>query len=94
MQSGAQAAFANRLLIELPDTAPNVDPAAVVATGATELKSFGSSLQGVRVAYMRGLKVTFAFACASIGMAFILSLFSRRKKIGGEAAKDAMAAAP
>ncbi|CAG8889869.1 unnamed protein product [Penicillium egyptiacum] len=38
MQSGAQAAFANRLLTELPNAAPNVDPSAVVATGATELQ--------------------------------------------------------
>jgi predicted MFS family arabinose efflux permease len=93
MQAGAQAAFANRLLDELPNTAPDVAPGAVVAAGATELKSFGSSLAGVRIAYMRGLKVAFAFACASMGVAFILALFSRRKKITGEAAKNAMAAA-
>jgi hypothetical protein len=93
MQAGAQAAFANRLLDELPNTAPDVDPGAVVAAGATELKSFGSSLTGVRIAYMRGLKVAFAFACASMGVAFILALFSRRKRITGEAAKNAMAAA-
>lgn len=93
MQSGAQAAFANRLLIELPNTAPGVDSAAVVAAGATQLQSFGSSLHGVRLAYMDGLKVTFAFACASMGVAFILALFSRRARIGGEAAKNAMAPA-
>ncbi|EAW19554.1 MDR family MFS transporter [Aspergillus fischeri NRRL 181] len=93
MQAGAQAAFANRLLDELPNTAPDVDPGAVVAAGATELQSFGSSLAGVRIAYMRGLKVAFAFACASMGVAFFLALFSRRKRITGEAAKNAMAAA-
>lgn len=84
MQSGAQAAFINRLLIELPEKAPNVDPSAVVATGATELQSFGSSLFGIRLAYMDGIKVTMAFACASMGLAFILSLFSLRSRIGGE----------
>ncbi|KAL2008478.1 hypothetical protein VTN00DRAFT_6672 [Thermoascus crustaceus] len=93
MQAGAQAAFANRLLGELPNTTLDVDPSAVVAAGATELKSFGSSLGGVRIVYMRGLKVTFAFACASMGVAFILALFSWRKRITGEAAKNAMAAA-
>ncbi|GIJ91429.1 hypothetical protein Asppvi_010394 [Aspergillus pseudoviridinutans] len=93
MQAGAQAAFANRLLDELPNTAPDVDPRAVVAAGATELQSFGPSLAGVRIAYMRGLKVAFAFACASMGLAFILALFSRWKKITGEAAKNTMAAA-
>ncbi|GAB1208676.1 hypothetical protein APSETT445_007427 [Aspergillus pseudonomiae] len=93
MQSGAQAAFANRLLIELPRTAPDVDPSAVVAAGATELKSFGSSLDGIRLAYMDGIKVTFAFACASVGVAFLLAFFARRARIAGEAVKNAMAAA-
>ncbi|KNG84776.1 putative efflux pump antibiotic resistance protein [Aspergillus nomiae NRRL 13137] len=93
MQSGAQAAFANRLLIELPQTAPDVDPSAVVAAGATELKSFGSSLDGIRLAYMDGIKVTFALACASMGVAFLLAFFARRARIGGEAVKNAMAAA-
>ncbi|KAL4800457.1 major facilitator superfamily domain-containing protein [Aspergillus venezuelensis] len=78
MQAGAQAAFANCLLIELPNTAPEVDPAAVLAAGATELEGFGDSLDGVRIAYMRGLKVAFAFACASMGVAFLLSLLARK----------------
>ncbi|KAL4804556.1 major facilitator superfamily domain-containing protein [Aspergillus unguis] len=85
MQAGAQAAFANRLLAELPNTAPDVDPSAVLAVGATELDTFGDSLDGVRLAYMSGLKVTFAFACASMGVAFLLALFSRRARIAGGA---------
>ncbi|KAL4958232.1 major facilitator superfamily domain-containing protein [Aspergillus filifer] len=87
MQAGAQAAFANRLLIELPNTAPEVDQAAVLAAGATELEGFGDSLGGVRIAYMRGLKVTFAFACASMGVAFLLSLLARKARVarGGAA---------
>ncbi|KAL4945215.1 hypothetical protein BDV06DRAFT_231593 [Aspergillus oleicola] len=87
MQAGAQAAFANRLLAELPHTAPEVEPSAVLAAGATELDSFGDSLGGVRVAYMRGLKVTFAFGCASMGVAFLLALFSWRARVarGGAA---------
>ncbi|KAJ0417573.1 major facilitator superfamily domain-containing protein [Aspergillus carlsbadensis] len=91
MQAGAQAAFTNRLLAELPRTAPEVDPSAVVAAGATELESFGASLQGLRVAYMSGLKVTFAFACASMGVASILALFSRRSRIAAGAAIAAAA---
>ncbi|KAL4915046.1 major facilitator superfamily domain-containing protein [Aspergillus aurantiobrunneus] len=91
MQAGAQAAFGNRLLGELPATAPDVNPRDVLAVGATELDTFGASLGGVRVAYMRGLKVTFAFACASMGVACILSLFSRRAKIASGAAITAAA---
>ncbi|ROW06077.1 hypothetical protein VMCG_04565 [Cytospora schulzeri] len=93
MQSGAAAAFDNQMLLYLPRTAPEVDPTAVVAVGATELESFGSSLHGVRIAYMDGLKVAYALSCASVGVACILSLFSRREKIEGEAAKNVMGAA-
>jgi hypothetical protein len=92
MQSGAAAAFTNRLLIRLPNTVPDVDPAVVIGTGATELRIFGTSLHGVRIAYMDGIKVAFALGCASMGVAFILALFSRRSKIGGEAARNAMGA--
>jgi hypothetical protein len=92
MQSGAAAAFTNRLLIRLPNTVPDVDPAVVIGTGATELRIFGTSLHSVRIAYMDGIKVAFALGCASMGVAFILALFSRRSKIGGEAARNAMGA--
>jgi hypothetical protein len=64
MQSGVAAASNNQLLLYLPKTAPEVDPSAVVAVGATELESFGSSLHGARIAYMNGLNVAFAtFLC-------------------------------
>jgi hypothetical protein len=92
MQSGAAAAFTNQLLMKIPITAPYVDPAVVIETGATELRRFGTSLHGVRVAYMDGLKVAFALGCASMGVAFFIALFSRRSKIGSEAAKNALGA--
>lgn len=60
---------------------------------ATKLESFGSSLDGVRIAYMDGLRVAYALSCASMGVACILSLFSRRKSIGEEAATSVMEAA-
>ena len=83
MQSAAQAALANRLLIMLPKSAPDVNPDAVVAAGAADLKEFGSSIDGIRVAYMDGLKVSFAFACGSMGAALICSVFMRWKRIEG-----------
>ncbi|KAL4900284.1 major facilitator superfamily domain-containing protein [Aspergillus multicolor] len=75
MMSAAQAAFVNHLLYMLPLTAPDVDPSAVIATGATELREvFGQDLHGVLVAYIAGLEVAFAFGRARMGVAF-LALF-------------------
>ncbi|KAI1171110.1 efflux pump antibiotic resistance protein [Nemania sp. FL0916] len=82
LQSAAQAALGNRLLITLPHSAPDVDPAAVIAAGAADLqKKFGPSIYGVRVAYMDGLKASFALSIASMGVAFIFALFTGWKKL-------------
>ena len=69
----AQAAFVNRLLAHLPVTAPGVDPALVIATGATELRNLFTSAQlsGILVAYMQGLKAAFAVGIGFSGMAFL-----------------------
>jgi MFS transporter, DHA2 family, glioxin efflux transporter len=81
MQSAAQAALANRLLHRLPDSAPGVETAEVLTTGADDLISFGSNVHGIRVAYMDGLTASFALACVSMGLAFVLSLFSPWRRI-------------
>ena len=74
MVSAAQSAFVNVLVKVLPDSAPGVNPAAVVGTGATDLRIVFSADQvpGILVAYMRGLKIAFAIGLASTGMAFII----------------------
>lgn len=84
--AAAQAGFANELLVKLPSTAPSVDPALVIATGATELANIfsGNVLQGVLSAYMSGIKVTFAITVAALGISFVLSLLSRFQKINTE----------
>ncbi|KAI8634662.1 MFS general substrate transporter [Xylariaceae sp. FL1651] len=83
MQSAAQAALGNRLLITLSHSAPDVNPAAVISAGAADLeKTFGTSIYGVRVAYMDGLKASFALAIASMGVAFFFSLFAGWKRLG------------
>jgi len=64
MQSGDAAAFTNQLLIRLPNTVPDVDPTVLIGTGATELRIFGTSLHGVLIAYIDGIKVEFALGCA------------------------------
>jgi hypothetical protein len=81
MQSAAQAALANRLLNRLPDSAPGVDTAGVLATGAADLMSFGSNVYGIRVAYMDGLTASFALASASMGVAFVFGLFLPWRRI-------------
>ena len=84
MVAAAQSAFVNVLLKTLPRTAPTVNPAVVVLTGATALrKTFPPEvLEGVLEAYMRGLKVSFAIGIASTGMAFIIiTLFGKWNRL-------------
>lgn len=81
--SAAQSAFVNVLLNTLPSTAPSVDPASVVATGATELRNVFSADQipGILLAYMRGLKITFAIALGATGLTLIIAFFSRWRRL-------------
>lgn len=80
MVSAAQAAFVNVLVKVLLHSAPEIDSAAVVSTGATDLRKVFSAdhVPGILVAYMRGLKSAFAIGLASSGVAFvIITLFQR-----------------
>jgi MFS transporter, DHA2 family, glioxin efflux transporter len=79
----AQAAFGNKLVHRLHTTAPDVNPSLVVATGATDLSSVFSpeQLPGILVAYMAGLKDTFALAIAAAGMATVVCIFLGLKNI-------------
>lgn len=81
--SASQSAFVNVLIKTLPFSAPGVDPARVIATGATELrKAFTpEELPGILVAYMHGLKISFAVALASTAMALVVVLFSKWKRL-------------
>jgi MFS family permease len=83
--SVGQTLFANKLVEAVPKYAPGVDPAKVVATGATQLKDVFSAtdLPGVIKAYMEGLKDAYALGIALAGCAVLASmlfvLFDRRK---------------
>lgn len=82
--SAAQAGFANVMINNLPKTAPSINPALVVGTGATDLRKVFSEDQipGILVAYMQGLKTSFAMGIASSGIAFIIIvLFQRWNKL-------------
>lgn len=71
----------------LPSVAPGVDPALVVASGATELRNIFSAdeLGGILIAYMAGIKVTFAITIAAMGISAPISRLSRWKKINTDA---------
>ncbi|KAK5204370.1 hypothetical protein LTR41_009841 [Exophiala xenobiotica] len=81
--SAAQAAFNNRMLSTLASTAPGVDPATVLVTGATQIRSVFASSQvpGIVAAYMAGLKLVFAITIATFGCAFLTGLWASWKRI-------------
>lgn len=91
--SAAQAAFANRLLSRVVTTAPSADPLKVIATGATELRKVFSAdqVEGILVAYMAGLKITFAIAIATAGVAFLLAFTPRWESLKGKVKPGAAA---
>jgi hypothetical protein len=69
--SAAQTAFSNEMIKSLLQNVPTVNPAQVIAVGATEIREiFGSEeLSGIIQAYMDGLKVIFIFIIAMSGAA-------------------------
>ncbi|PSR85775.1 major facilitator superfamily-domain-containing protein [Coniella lustricola] len=85
--SAAQSAFVNILLKKLPFTAPTVNPATVIATGATELRAVFTPEQvpGVIAAYMDGLKISFVIALGATCMAFVIALFSKWQRLNRDA---------
>lgn len=92
--TAAQSVFVNRLRVTLPDTAPGVDPAAVVATGATQLRSRfpADKIPGILLAYADGIKSALIFPIGATGVALIVILFSRWKRLKSGNSKAAVAA--
>jgi MFS transporter, DHA2 family, glioxin efflux transporter len=92
--SAAQAAFANRLLSRVITTAPTANPGLVLTTGATELRKVfnAEQLEGILVAYMAGLKVAFAIAIATAGVAFLVAFTPRWESLKGKVKLEAAAA--
>jgi hypothetical protein len=70
-----QSLFANKLISTVPKLVPGVDPARVVATGATELRhAFNATqLPGLIRSYMAGLKDTYILGIALAGVAVLVS---------------------
>ena len=84
--SAGQAAYTNRLIARIPVLVPGVSPALVVATGATELRAAFSAEQipGIVLAYMDGLKLTFALAVALTGVTLPIALFAKWRNVKPE----------
>ncbi|GJC81460.1 putative efflux pump gsfJ [Colletotrichum liriopes] len=93
--SAAQAAFVNTILNTIPSSAPAVDPITVVDTGATQIRTMfpAEQVSGIVLAYMSGIKVAFAISIGATGLACIISLFCRWKRLNGDAAKSGGGAA-
>lgn len=90
--SAAQAAFTNTLVKKLPQLAPDVDPALVVATGATNLRQVftAEQLVGILQAYMDGLKVSFLLAIVLGGITVIVSAFPKWSSLKGKVTAGAV----
>lgn len=73
--------------------APDVSKAALILTGATEIRhSFPAAIQPIVIdGYMQGLKVTFAIAITGAGLTTIISLLTRWKKLNTEKLSGGMA---
>lgn len=83
--SAAQAGWVNELLKKLPQVAPRVSPHTVIATGASELHKIltGEDLDGVLIAYMHGLKVTFILCIVTAGISLVASFIAKPVNIKG-----------
>lgn len=81
----------NRLVAELLINAPGLDPAVVVAVGATGLRQAftESQLPGIILSYMTALKSVYAFTVGLAGLATVIGAFSSWKSIKGKVAMGA-----
>ncbi|KAF7190997.1 MFS-type efflux pump MFS1 [Pseudocercospora fuligena] len=84
--SVAQNVFQNGLLKHVISAVPNIDPARVLGTGATELVNVfqGTDLQGVRQAYNDAIVETFYVAVALASLTIFGSAFFEWKSVKGK----------
>ncbi|PNP39012.1 hypothetical protein TGAM01_v205308 [Trichoderma gamsii] len=93
--SGAQSAFVNTMIRHVLHHAPQVSQAMLVLTGATEIRNrFPADQQPFVIdGYMAGIKVVFAMCVACTGIATLIGLGMRWKKLNQDALKNAGGAA-
>ncbi|SCV48884.1 related to major facilitator (MFS1) transporter [Fusarium fujikuroi] len=87
--SASQSAFVNRLLSSLPPI-EGVEPARVVETGATQIRStFAPNVvPGIVSAYMVGIKTAFLIAIAGTSVAFVFSWGSKWVRLNRKKQND------
>lgn len=80
----------NRLLRTLAKTAPSINPAQVILTGATQIRTAFQPDQVPIVidAYMAGIKVVFAISTAIVGAGFLFTFLGPKNRINKEALKQ------
>jgi hypothetical protein len=88
--SAAQSGFVNKLISTLAITAPDVDPEVVVATGATQIRTSFDSQQvpGIVAAYMAAVRIPFAIAVATSGVAFLFTFAMNWKRLHAESLQE------
>ncbi|KAK6083264.1 major facilitator superfamily transporter [Seiridium cupressi] len=93
--SAAQSAFVNRMVATVVITAPSVNPALLVSTGAAELRAVFSAdeLPGILLAYLTGIKAAFAVGIAMFGIATITSVILPWKRLHSKEGDEAAFAA-
>jgi len=90
--AAAQAGFVSRLVSTLATSAPNVVPADVIATGATQIRhSFPNDIIGVVFAYMAGIKVGLAIVVGLAGICCVIGIFAPWKKLNMTAMQGGVA---
>ncbi|KAI9708998.1 MAG: hypothetical protein M1812_007811 [Candelaria pacifica] len=84
--SVAQNIFSNTLIQQIPLLAPDVNPATIIAAGATHVKEVtpSGSLDGVLQAYSIAVDRAFIMPIAVGGIAFLFSLFVEWKSVKGK----------
>lgn len=81
------------MMSELVKTAPDVDAQRVIGTGATQIRHAFPSHQvpAIVLAYMAGIKVTFALVVAIMGVTCVLAVFIPRKRLNAHAVQGGVA---
>lgn len=75
------------MVTELARTAPEINPQVVIGTGATQIRHAfpADQVPAIVLAYMAGIKVTFALVVGLIGFTCLLAVFVPRNRLNAEA---------
>lgn len=83
--SAGQSAFVNVLAHALIDVTPAVNPAQVIGTGATALRTVFSAatIPGVVESYTKGLQAAYTISIVAAALATIIALASKWRNLKG-----------